>query len=51
MVSAMKKLIGYTILWFALGMLFMLVLNNMWIGLILIAFFIIIGYNLFQCNG
>lgn len=45
----MRRLIGYTVLWFAFGMLFMLVLGNTWIGLILIAIFIIVGYNLFSC--
>lgn len=46
----MGKLIGYTIFWIAVGMLLMLVISNVWIGLILIAIFIIIGYNLFQCK-
>lgn len=46
----MKKLIGYTIFWFSMGMFFMLILGEAWIGLILIAILIIIGYNLFQCK-
>ncbi|MCI9034433.1 MAG: hypothetical protein HFJ08_10405 [Lachnospiraceae bacterium] len=46
----MKKLIGYSIICFSMGMLFMIILGETWIGLILIAIFIIIGYNLLQCN-
>lgn len=46
----MKRLIGFSVLCFAFGMLFMLVIGNTWIGLILIMIFIIVGYNLFNCS-
>ena len=46
----MKRLIGFSVLCFAFGMLFMLVIGNIWIGLILITIFIIVGYNLFSCS-
>ena len=46
----MKKILGYTIICFAIGMLLMLFIGNTWIGLIFIAIFVIIGYNLLQCN-
>lgn len=46
----MCKLIGYTLFWIAVGMLFMLVIGNTWVGLILIAIFIISGYFLFGCK-
>ena len=46
----MAKLIGYTLFWIAVGMLLMLLIDNAWVGLILIAIFIIVGYNLFQCS-
>lgn len=46
----MRKLVGYTLFWIAFGMLFMLVIGNTWIGLILIAIFIISGYFLFYCK-
>lgn len=46
----MRKLIGYTLFWIAVGMLFMLVIGNTWVGLILIAIFIISGYFLFDCK-
>ncbi len=48
--TMMCKLIGYTLFWIAIGMLFMLVIGSTWIGLILIAFFIILGYYLFDCR-
>lgn len=46
----MCKLIGYTLFWIAIGMLFMLVIGSTWIGLILITIFIISGYYLFGCK-
>ena len=46
----MRKLIGYTLFWIAVGMLFMLAIGNTWVGLILIAIFIITGYYLFDCR-
>lgn len=46
----MCKLIGYTLFWIAVGMLFMLIIGSTWIGLILIAIFIIAGYCLFGCK-
>lgn len=45
----MCKLIGYTLIWVAVGMLFMIILGNTWIGLILIAVFAVVGYCLFCC--
>ncbi|MCM1183135.1 MAG: hypothetical protein NC337_07160 [Roseburia sp.] len=47
----MGKLVGYTIFWIAVGMLLMLLIDNAWVGLILIAIFVIVGYNLFQCSN
>lgn len=46
----MHKLIGYTIFWIAVGMLIMLIIDNVWIGLILIAILIVAGYFLFCCK-
>lgn len=45
----MKKLIGYTMFWVAIGMLLMLIINNTWFTIICIAFLLIVGYNLFSC--
>lgn len=46
----MHKLIGYTIFWIAIGMFIMLIIGNTWVGLILIAIFIVAGYCLFSCR-
>ena len=46
----MHKLIGYTLFWIAVGMLIMLIIGNIWVGLILIAIFIVAGYFLFCCK-
>jgi len=46
----MQRLIGYTVLCIAFGMLFMIIIQSTWIGLILIAIFVIVGYNLFSCD-
>ena len=46
----MHKLIGYTLFWIAVGMLIMLIIGNIWVGLILIAIFIVSGYFLFCCK-
>jgi len=45
----MRKLIGFIMIWIAVGMLFMLILGSVWIGLILIALFVVAGYFLFSC--
>ncbi|MBQ5851088.1 MAG: hypothetical protein IIW54_09805 [Lachnospiraceae bacterium] len=44
----MKKLMGYTLFWFALGMIFQLLLENIVIALILISVFLLVGYCLFK---
>lgn len=46
----MCRLVGYTLFWVAIGMLFMLVIGNVWIGLILVAIFAVSGYYLFSCK-
>ena len=45
----MKKLIGYTMFWIAVGMVLMLIISKTWVTIIIIAFLLIIGYNLFNC--
>ena len=35
----MKKLIGYTMFWIAVGMVLMLIISDVWIAVIIIAFF------------
>ena len=46
----MKKLIGYTMFWIAVGMVLMLIISDVWIAVILIAFLLIVGYGLFHCQ-
>ena len=46
----MKKLIGYTMFWIAVGMVLMLIISDVWIAVIIIAFLLIVGYSLFQCQ-
>ncbi len=46
----MKKLIGLIAICVAVGMLFMLFMTNRFLGLILIALLILIGYNFFYCD-
>ncbi|MDY5620133.1 MULTISPECIES: hypothetical protein [Faecalicatena] len=42
----MKKVIGFALIWFAIGMFLMLILPNA-IGLIIIFISLAVGYNLF----
>ena len=46
----MKKLIGYTMFWIAVGMVLMLIISEVWIAVILIAFLLIVGDSLFRCQ-
>ena len=38
----MKKLIGYTMFWIAVGMVLMLIISDVWIAVIIIAFLLIV---------
>lgn len=46
----MKKLIGFVALCVAAGMLFMLFMTNRFLGLVLIALLLLIGYQFFYCE-
>ncbi len=46
----MKKLIGYTMFWIAVGMVLMLIISDVWIAVIIIVFLLIVGYSLFHCQ-
>ncbi len=48
--GSMKKLIGYTMFWFGIGMLFMLCLTNICIGILLIILLLLIGFILFDVD-
>lgn len=43
----MRKLTGYTMFWIAAGMVFELFIKNILISMLLILFFLLLGYNLF----
>jgi hypothetical protein len=45
----MKRVIGYTLFWFALGMLVMLILPNEFIGILIIAACLFLSYYLSSC--
>jgi len=45
----MKRVIGYTLFWIAVGMLLKLFIRSVFIELLLIFLFLLIGYNLFSC--
>lgn len=43
----MRKLIGYTLFWIAVGMAAELFIESILISILLILFFLLLGYNLF----
>lgn len=43
----MRKLIGYTMFWLAVGMVLELFIGNILVSMLLILFFLLLGYNLF----
>ncbi len=43
----MRKLIGYTLFWIAAGMAAELFIESILISILLILFFLLLGYNLF----
>jgi hypothetical protein len=45
----MKRIVGYTLFWFAMGMLFMLVLSNEFFGVLIVAVCLLISYYIFSC--
>ncbi len=45
-----KRFWGYTIFWFAIGMLFMMFVSNKFIGSIIVALLLIVGYNMYYCH-
>lgn len=42
-----KQLVGFILFWIAVGMLFMLFMPNNFVGILLAAAFLLIGYHLF----
>lgn len=46
----MKKVLGFIAFWIAVGMLLMLIIPNKFLGFIVMALFIFLGYSLFYCE-
>lgn len=49
LVSEMKRVIGFAMFAFAMGMLFMLFISNEICGFFLIIVFLLVGYHLYCC--
>ncbi len=45
----MRRIIGFALFWFAMGMLVMLILSNEFLGFLIIAVCLILGYYIFCC--
>lgn len=43
----MRRVLGLMLFWIAIGMLLMMLIGNNIVGIILVAGFLIVGYNLF----
>ena len=46
----MCRMLGFIIFWIAVGMVLMLIISDVWIAVIIIAFLLIVGYSLFHCQ-
>lgn len=43
----LKQLVGFILFWIAVGMLFMLFMPNNFVGVLIAAGFLLLGYNLY----
>ncbi len=43
----MRRVLGLILFWIAVGMLLMMIIGNTIVGILLVAVFLIAGYNLF----
>ena len=43
----MRRVLGLILFWIAIGMLLMMLIGNNIVGIILVACFLVVGYNLF----
>ena len=46
----MKKLIGFVLFWIAIGMAIMLLMKFSLLSLCVLIFFLVLGYNMFNCT-
>lgn len=45
----MRKVIGFAMFFIAIGMMLMMMLPNIFVGVLLIIAFLLLGYNFFCC--
>lgn len=45
----MKRIIGYTLFWIAMGMILMMLLPNNFLGIVIIGAALLVSYYLFSC--
>ncbi|HIR27624.1 MAG TPA: hypothetical protein IAB84_06605 [Candidatus Choladousia intestinigallinarum] len=45
----MRRLIGYTLFWIAIGILIGIFIGNLFFSIVLTFFLVLLGYNLFMC--
>ncbi len=45
----MRRLVGYTLFWIAVGMVIELFIESIFFSILLILFLLLLGYNLFVC--
>lgn len=48
--GAMKRVIGFALFWLAFGMLLMMILQNIFVGILLIIICLLTSYTLFCCR-
>lgn len=46
----MKRILGYTLFWLAIGMTVMLFMRSSLLSICVIIFCLVLGYNLFNCS-
>ncbi len=45
----MRKVIGFALFFIAIGMVLMMFLQNLFVGILLVIAFLLLGYNFFCC--
>lgn len=50
MKNDLKELIGFVLFWIAAGMMLMILMPNTFVGILVIAAFLFLGYNLYCCK-
>lgn len=45
----MRRVIGFALFFVAMGMVIMMLLPNIFVGVVLVIIFLLLGYNMFCC--